>query len=404
MRSLRRSLPGDLAVRPGCASRRPTRMRSAQEERPALPVGHHPGSVPCSPEPTGAGATARQGSRRGRAAQRGRTAAAAGQRQRRENLIEILSVACPHCGAATAALCSSPKGVPVRALHQARRALAGVFLPKEFVLEEYSFHSGGKAPHPPLDGNPREILGHVLPDKTAQAEPRHAQEQQEAAERKLLRARRELWLASAPRKDAVSAQTCPACGTTPHTPCIPSGRGRSQQPHAERVDAAMEADITDTDVAEEQTVVHIESPRAEPRTTANPGDLWLHSSSVPRSRRHRPSRHRLPPSSRRTAMAHRRPRQAVLPNLTDEPIPGCSVNSAWLSCAPTGQDVARGGTRGESRTATVAAERRGAALEHGTRGTQRPGSRAQHHVRHPATGPPLRFRGGRAGSSLFLLH
>ncbi|WP_455755037.1 zinc finger domain-containing protein [Streptomyces lydicus] len=173
--------------------------------------------------------------------------------ERRENLIEILSVACPHCDAAAAALCRSPKGVPVRPLHQARRALAGILRPKEFVLEDYSLHSGRKAPDPPLDGDPREILDHRLPDKTAQAEPRYAREQQQAAERKLRRARRELWLASAPRKDAVSAQRCPACGAAPHTPCTAHGRGRSWQPHTERVGAAMKADTTDTDLAEEQT-------------------------------------------------------------------------------------------------------------------------------------------------------
>lgn len=172
--------------------------------------------------------------------------------ERRENLIEILSVACPHCDSAAAALCRRPKGVPVRPLHQARRALAGILWPKEFVLEEYSFPSGRKAPDPPLDGDPREILDHPLPDKTAQAEPRYAREQQEAAEGKLRRARRELWLASAPRKDAVSAQMCPACGAAPHTPCTPHGRGRGWQPHTERVDAAMKADTTDTDLAEEQ--------------------------------------------------------------------------------------------------------------------------------------------------------
>ncbi|EPH46634.1 hypothetical protein STRAU_0298 [Streptomyces aurantiacus JA 4570] len=156
---------------------------------------------------------------------------------RRLNLIGILSVACPHCMVPAAALCQSPQGLVVRPLHRARRQLAGVHWPKEFVVEATNIYTLRVA-QPPLDADPREILGDPLEDRTPQAEQRYALEQQEEARRKLHEAQRSLWLASSPREDAISAQPCPVCHVRPQTACVHDGK-RRKRPHVERVDAAM---------------------------------------------------------------------------------------------------------------------------------------------------------------------
>lgn len=174
--------------------------------------------------------------------------------KRRRNIITILSVRCPHCSAPAGFLCKSPKGDSVRNLHQARRKLAGVDSPKAFVIEATSFYTPA-VPEPPLDCNPRKLLGNPLEDRTEQATRRYLAEQQHTAERKMLAARRDVWLAQADRTAEITGHPCPTCDAAPSTPCRRTVPWRSPF-HDARVDIAMTASDTAVD--------HVPPP---PRTT-----------------------------------------------------------------------------------------------------------------------------------------
>ncbi|MFD4481595.1 hypothetical protein ACFWPU_36550 [Streptomyces sp. NPDC058471] len=167
--------------------------------------------------------------------------------ERRLGLISILSVACPHCLAPAAALCRSRRGSVTRPLHRARRQLAGVPGPKEFVIEATSFHRL-RVPEPPLDGDLRALLDDPLLDRTAQTEQRFAAEQHEAAQRKMDEAQRDLWLAADSREDVVRAQPCPACDAAPGAACQQFGKPFRRRWHAERIDAAMACSAIHDDV------------------------------------------------------------------------------------------------------------------------------------------------------------
>ncbi|MGW8685492.1 zinc finger domain-containing protein [Streptomyces sp. NPDC055817] len=157
--------------------------------------------------------------------------------QRRLDLIRILTVACPHCSAPAAALCRSARGVG-RLLHRARRQLAGVDGPKEFVLEATSYRSG--ASQPSVHADLREVLGDPLVDRTAEAQPRYAAGLEAEAQRKVHDAKRALWLAEGSREEIILAQACSDCGAEPGAACSRAGRGWGTRAHAERIDAAME--------------------------------------------------------------------------------------------------------------------------------------------------------------------
>ncbi|MFF1690770.1 hypothetical protein [Streptomyces sp. NPDC058254] len=160
--------------------------------------------------------------------------------QRGLDLIEILTVTCPHCSAPAAALCRSPQGVVGRALHRARLQLAGVDGPKEFVLEAPRYPARPTRP-PSVHADPREVLGDPLVDRTAEAQPRYAAELEEAAQRKVDDAKRALWLAEGSREEIILAQACSDCGAEPGAACSRAGRGWGTRAHAKRIDAAMEA-------------------------------------------------------------------------------------------------------------------------------------------------------------------
>ncbi|MET9535743.1 hypothetical protein ABZY02_35200 [Streptomyces sp. NPDC006649] len=156
---------------------------------------------------------------------------------RRRNIIAILSVTCPHCSVPAGELCRNPQGVLVRVFHRARRLLAGVSGPKDFVIEATSpYHM--VVTQPPLDADLRELLGDPLEDRTAEATVRFVAEVEEAAERKLQKARRELWLASAPRDQEVTAVACTVCGVPEGVACVREGK-LVKRAHPERIDHAM---------------------------------------------------------------------------------------------------------------------------------------------------------------------
>ncbi|WP_245236019.1 zinc finger domain-containing protein [Streptomyces durhamensis] len=156
---------------------------------------------------------------------------------RRLDLIQILSVRCPHCSASAAALCCGPKGGVVRTLHKARRQLAGVSGPKSFVIEATNQYTR-TVDEPPLDADLRSLLSDPLKDRTKEASARYYLEEQGAAERKVAAAQRALWLAGGDRADLVRAQPCPTCHAGPPTACDQRG-WRHGQFHTERIDAAM---------------------------------------------------------------------------------------------------------------------------------------------------------------------
>lgn len=131
-----------------------------------------------------------------------------------------------------------------------------MYWPKEFVVEATNSYTL-RVPQPPLDADPRDILGDPLEDRTTQAEQRYAAQQQEEARRKLHEVQRSLWLASSPREDAISAQPCPACHAQPQTACTHDGK-RRKHPHVERVDAAMACERAR--VAHQAAVDHQASP------------------------------------------------------------------------------------------------------------------------------------------------
>ncbi|MFZ3562771.1 MULTISPECIES: zinc finger domain-containing protein [unclassified Streptomyces] len=157
---------------------------------------------------------------------------------RRENLIEMLSVTCPHCSAPAATLCRMPKGHSTRALHRARRQLAGVDGPKDYVVEATSWFTPRVA-EPPLNDDPRTVLNHPLQDRTEQARERYATEQRAAAQHKMDEAHRTMWMAEAGNEDRVRARTCPRCGATAQERCVQPGRPHRKF-HPERVDDAMQ--------------------------------------------------------------------------------------------------------------------------------------------------------------------
>ncbi len=185
----------------------------------------------------------RERKRQEEAAERARVAEHERQAQtevRRANLITILSVTCPHCSVPAGELCQNPQGAIVRPLHQARRKLAGVLEPKEFVIEARNFYTP-KVEEPPLDGDVRALLGDPLKDRTTEASARFAVEEREAAEAKVQKAHRQLWLASACRDQTVAEVPCPLCGATACSPCVVEGK-ELKRPHPQRVDEAMARD------------------------------------------------------------------------------------------------------------------------------------------------------------------
>lgn len=157
--------------------------------------------------------------------------------QRRQGLIQILSVRCPQCSAPAASLCRAPKSGTVRTLHHARRKLAGTNEPKTFVIEATNCYTPRVA-EPPLDMDPRALLDHPLEDRTAEATRRYHEAEQQAADWKMAAARRAVWLAAEDRTLLIRAQACPTCCAVPDAPCDRQGRFRNRF-HDERTDAAM---------------------------------------------------------------------------------------------------------------------------------------------------------------------
>ncbi|MEU9246945.1 hypothetical protein [Streptomyces sp. NPDC048385] len=157
----------------------------------------------------------------------------------RQNVVQILSVRCPHCSAPSASLCTAPKGGVVRTLHLARRKLAGVSGPASFVLEATDLYTPA-VDEPPLDADLRALLNDPLEDCTEEATRRYYCEEQEAAERKMAAAQRAMWLAGGNREDLIRQQPCPACDAEPPAVCDQRGWPRGQF-HTERIDAAMAA-------------------------------------------------------------------------------------------------------------------------------------------------------------------
>ncbi|MGW0949240.1 zinc finger domain-containing protein [Streptomyces sp. NPDC002623] len=158
--------------------------------------------------------------------------------ERRRNLIEILSVVCPHCSASAATLCSTPKGLTTRSLHRARRQLAGVPGPRDYVIEASDFCTQ-RVDEPPLDADPRAVLGDPLHDQTEAATQRRNAEEREAAGREMAAARRKLWLSTADRTAEITARPCPTCGAEAAEPCRDAIGKRRKIFHIERADAAM---------------------------------------------------------------------------------------------------------------------------------------------------------------------
>ncbi|WP_329625927.1 hypothetical protein OG357_38485 (plasmid) [Streptomyces sp. NBC_01255] len=178
--------------------------------------------------------------RKEQAAEKLRTEIAQDRAERRDALIDILSVTCPHCGAPAAVLCKTPKGQSQRGLHKARRQLADWNWPKEFLLQSYAYGRPKEVP-PPLDGDLRAILDDPLTDRTAEMNDEFQKKKQAEAERKLQALQRDVWLAAAHRDEALAAVPCPHCSAAPGSPCTGSGRKHSRT-HPQRVDAAMAAD------------------------------------------------------------------------------------------------------------------------------------------------------------------
>ncbi|MEU9298507.1 hypothetical protein [Streptomyces sp. NPDC048266] len=160
--------------------------------------------------------------------------------ERREELIEILSVSCPHCSAQSAELCADPKGKTQRAFHKARRQLADCNWVKEYTLQSYTYGRLEEDP-PSLNGDPREMLDDPLTDRTAQMTAAHLKRRRKEAERKLQELLRAAWLAAEPRDEAVAAVACAQCGAAPQTQCG-GGLRKFKRAHSQRVDAAMAAE------------------------------------------------------------------------------------------------------------------------------------------------------------------
>ncbi|MFF6794322.1 hypothetical protein ACFY9C_35230 [Streptomyces filamentosus] len=170
--------------------------------------------------------------------------------ERREELIEILSVSCPHCSTPTAKLCVDPKGKFQRAFHKARRQLADCDWVKEYELQSYMYGRLKEDP-PPLNGDPREVLDDPLTDRTAQMTAAYLKRRQEEAERKLQELRRAAWLAAEPRDEAVAAVACPQCEAVPQTQCR-GGIRKFKRAHSQRVDAAMAAEGSPVEISDSQ--------------------------------------------------------------------------------------------------------------------------------------------------------
>uniref|UniRef100_UPI002F91AEF0 zinc finger domain-containing protein n=1 Tax=Streptomyces virginiae TaxID=1961 RepID=UPI002F91AEF0 len=164
----------------------------------------------------------------------------------RLGLIGILTVACPHCGVPAAELCRAPKGTRQRTLHQARRKLSGWKEPGSFVLQSYSYRKPGY--EPPLDADLAAVLNDPLEDRTADASVRFEREQREADERRVLEARRKLWLVSGHREEQISMAVCSRCGANPGEECQSGGRLMLRS-HSERLDAAMAAENVGLDLS-----------------------------------------------------------------------------------------------------------------------------------------------------------
>ncbi|MFI9781737.1 hypothetical protein ACIHCV_45400 [Streptomyces sp. NPDC051956] len=161
--------------------------------------------------------------------------------ERREGLIAILSVACPHytCTAPAGSLCRKPNGRPTRPIHLARRQLAGVDGLKEYVVEATNFFTTN-VPAPSLDDSPRTVLEDPLEDRTAAARERYAAEQRAAAQHKLDQARRAGWIADAANESRVGSLPCPRCEVAAQERCEKSGGWPRGGFHAERIDTAMD--------------------------------------------------------------------------------------------------------------------------------------------------------------------
>lgn len=176
--------------------------------------------------------------RRRREAEAGRQRATA---ERRRNLIAILSVVCPHCHVPAASLCRSPKGATVRGLHRARRDLAGVSHPRDYVVEASNLYTQ-RVDEPPLDADPRTVLDDPLHDRTETATQRRNAELHEAAQEETAAARRKLWLTAEDRTAAIMTQQCAACGAEAALACGDVAGKRRRHFHPLRIDAAMAAE------------------------------------------------------------------------------------------------------------------------------------------------------------------
>ncbi|MFG2825313.1 hypothetical protein ACGFX4_38530 [Kitasatospora sp. NPDC048365] len=160
----------------------------------------------------------------------------------RQHLVLIFSVTCPHCAAHPAQVCRTPRGLAQRAIHAARRRLAGVSGPKEFAFYERESYFDGRrgfvqAPLPPppsLDADLRQLLADPLDDWTARASTELAEEHRVAAEQKAAKLRRTLWRLS----NDVTIVSCPVCEAAPGDACATT-LGKPRNGHDERVDLAL---------------------------------------------------------------------------------------------------------------------------------------------------------------------
>ncbi|MEU9377162.1 hypothetical protein AB0D94_25755 [Streptomyces sp. NPDC048255] len=92
---------------------------------------------------------------------------------------------------------------------------------------------------PSLYDDPRQVLGDLLVDRTElESEQQVVREAAKAAAR-AQRAKRQWWLNSSPREEAVLATDCPSCEADSGEPCRESGKELRRR-HTERVDRAME--------------------------------------------------------------------------------------------------------------------------------------------------------------------
>ncbi len=138
--------------------------------------------------------------------------------ERRSRLVSVFSVECPHCSAPAGEICRTPVKKPQRTIHQDRQKLAGVHMP-EFRIEATNPYTRN-VPQPALDSDLRGLLGDPLKDRTQEATKRFDLEQQHAAELRLQRARRDLWIASGGARQAVEAFPCEHCAAEAGSPCI----------------------------------------------------------------------------------------------------------------------------------------------------------------------------------------